>query len=94
MENTNVKNVENLKIKILIIIGIAMIIEGFSSFFYSSYVLFSPTKPPFMKPVEGADFIFLTFSQALLYSGIAGGFVTLVGILLYFKERKRNGYPN
>lgn len=90
MENTNAKNVGDLKSRILIIIGIALMIEGFSSFFYSSYVMFPPTQPPLMKPVEGVDIILLTYRQALLYSGIAGSFVVVVGILLYLKERKQN----
>lgn len=74
--------------KLLIIVGIALMLEGFSSFFYSSYVMFPPTEPPLMKPVEGMDLILLTYKQALLYSGIAGIFVTTVGIFL--SRRGRN----
>jgi len=77
------------KAKLLIIVGIALMIEGFSSFFYSSYVLFPPTEPPLMKPIEGMDIVLLTYRQALLYSGMAGIFVSVVGIFLYLRQRNR-----
>ena len=77
------------KAKLLIIVGIALIIEGFSSFFYSSYVLFPPTEPPLMKPIKGMDVVLLTYQQALLFSGIAGIFVSVVGIFLYLRQRNR-----
>ena len=77
------------KAKLLIIVGIALIIEGFSSFFYSSYVLFPPTEPPLMKSIEGMDVVLLTYRQALLFSGIAGIFVSVVGIFLYLRQRNR-----
>jgi len=53
--------VEILKGNLLIIVGIALMHEGFSSFFYSSYVMFPPTEPPLMKSVEGMDLILLTY---------------------------------
>jgi len=77
------------KAKLLIIVGIALMIEGFSSFFYSSYVLFPPTEPPLMNPIEGMDIVLLTYRQALLYSGMAGIFVSVVGIFLYLRQRNR-----
>jgi len=38
-------------------------IEGFSSFFYSYYVLLPFNDPQFMKPADGLDDILLTFQQ-------------------------------
>ena len=78
---------ERLKAKLLIVVGIALMLEGFSSFFYSSFVMFPPTQPPVMRPIEGMDQILLTYRQALLYSGIAGIFVTVTGIFLSRKSR-------
>ena len=89
MEIINAKIVDILKANLLIIIGIALMIEGFSSFFYSSYVLFPPTEPPLMKSVEGMDIILITYRQALLYSGFAGIIVSVIGILLYLKQKNR-----
>ena len=76
-----------MKTRILIIIGIALMIEGFSSFLYSSFVMFSPTEPPMMRPIEGIDYVLFMYKQAFLFSGIIGIFVTVAGIILW-KKRK------
>ncbi len=77
-----------MKTKLLIIIGIAMMIEGFSAVTYSSFVLFPPTEPPMMRSIEGIDYVLFIYRQAFLVSGIIGIFVTLAGIFLFWKKRK------
>ena len=76
-----------MKTRLLIIIGIALMIEGFSSVLYSSFVLFPPTEPLMMRPIEGMDYVLFMYKQAFLLSGIIGIFVTLVGIILWRKRR-------
>ena len=76
-----------MKTRILIIIGIALMIEGFSSVLYSSFVLFPPTEPPMMRPIEGMDYVLFMYKQVFLLSGIIGIFVTLAGIILWRKRR-------
>ena len=76
-----------MKTKFLIIIGIAMMIEGFSAVVYSSTVLFPPTEPPMMRPIEGIDYILFTYRQAFLFSGIIGIFATLAGITLFWRRK-------
>ena len=76
-----------MKIKILIIIGIALMIEGFSSVLYSSFVLFPPTEPPMMRPIEGIDYVLFMHKQIFLFSGIIGIFVTIAGIILWRKKK-------
>ena len=76
-----------MKTRLLIIIGIALMIEGFSSVLYSSFVLFPPTEPPMMRPIEGMDYVLFMYKQVFLLSGIIGIFVTLAGIILWRKRR-------
>ena len=75
-----------MKTVLLIIIGIALMIEGFSSFFYSSFVMFPPTEPPMMRPIEGMDYVLFMYKQAFLFSGIIGIFVTIAGIVFWRKK--------
>lgn len=74
--------------RLLIIIGIALIIEGFLATFYTSFVLFPPTEPPTMRPLEGIDYVFFIYRQAFLFSGIIGIFVTIAGVILFWRKRK------
>lgn len=76
-----------MKTRFLIIIGLALMIEGFSSILYSSFVMFPPTNPPIMRPLEGMDYVLFMYKQAFLFSGIIGIFVTLTGILLWRKRK-------
>ena len=76
-----------MKTKLLIIIGIVMMIEGFSIVVYSSSLL-PLTEPPIMRPIEGIDYVFFKYSQVFLFSGIAGIFVTISGIILSRRKRK------
>ena len=78
-----------LKTRFLIIfsIGIALMIEGFSSVLYSSFVIFPPTESPIMRPIEGIDHVLFMYKQAFLFSGIIGIFVTLAGIILWRKRK-------
>jgi hypothetical protein len=72
---------------VLILVGIAMMIEGFSADLYSSYVLIPTTAPPVMRPIEGADAIMVLYRQAFLISGIAGVFVTIAGVFLHLRQK-------
>lgn len=76
-----------MKIKLLIIIGLALMIEGFSSVLYSSFVMFPPTESPIMRPIEGMDYVLFMYKQAFLFSGIIGIFVTFAGIILWRKRK-------
>ena len=77
-----------MKTRLLIIIGIALMIEGFSAVLYSSFVLFPPTEPPMMRPIEGMDYVLFMYHQAFLFSGMIGIFVTIAGVILFWRKRK------
>ena len=76
-----------MKSKLLIIIGIALMIEGFLATLYTSFVLFPPTEPPMMRPLEGMDYVLFMYRQVFLFSGIIGIFVTLAGIIPWKKKK-------
>ena len=78
---------KKMKTRFLIIIGLALMIEGFLATFYTSFVLFPPTEPPMMRPIEGMDYVLFIYRQAFLFSGIIGIFVTLAGIVLWRKRK-------
>lgn len=62
-------------------------VEGFLVTLYSSFVMFPATEPPMMRPIEGMDYVLFMYKQVFLASGIAGVFVTVVGIVLW-RNRK------
>ncbi|WP_232202931.1 MULTISPECIES: hypothetical protein [Nitrosopumilus] len=72
---------------LLIIIGIALMTEGFLAVIYSSYVLLPPVEPPIMKPIEGLDYVLFMYKQTFLLSGIIGIFVTVAGVILRRKRK-------
>lgn len=76
-----------MKTRLLIIIGMALMIEGFSSVIYSSFVMFPPTEPPMMRPIEGMDYVLFMYKQVFLLSGIIGIFVTIAGVVLFWRKR-------
>ena len=76
-----------MKTSILMIFGISLMIEGFSSVIYSTFVLFPPTEPPMMRPIEGINYVLFMYSQAFLISGVIGIFVTIIGIILWRKRK-------
>ena len=76
-----------MKTRLLIIIGIALMIAGFSSVLYSSFLMFPPTEPPTMRPIEGMDYALFMYKQAFLLSGIVGIFVTVTGIIFWGKRK-------
>jgi hypothetical protein len=76
-----------MKSKYVILIGIALMTEGFLANIYSSLILFPPTNPPMMKPLEGMDYVLVLYKQVFLISGIIGIIVTIAGIILW-KKRK------
>ena len=75
------------KTKLLIFIGIVLMLEGLLATIYTSFVLFPPTEPPMMRPLEGINYVFFMYRQAFLFSGIIGIFVTIVGIILWRKRK-------
>jgi len=77
---------KTLKSKFLIIPGIALMIEGLLVTLYLSFVLLPPVEPPIMRPIEGIDFIFVVYRQAFWFSGIMGIFITLVGIIAFWRK--------
>lgn len=78
-----------MKTRLLIIIGITMMIVGFSIVAYTSIILVPLTKPPTMQSIEGIDRFFFSFRQAFLFNAIAGIFVTITGIALgIWRKRK------
>lgn len=82
-----IRDKKKMKSDLLIIIGIALMIEGFLVTIYSSFILFSPTEPPMMYPLNDVDYVFYMYHQAFLFSGIIGIFVTLAGIILWRKRK-------
>jgi hypothetical protein len=76
-----------MKYQIVIIIGIALMAEGFMANIYSSSILFPPTEPPVMRPIEGMDYVLYVYKQAFLASAIVGVLVTFVGIFLWRKQK-------
>lgn len=78
---------KKMKAKFLMMIGIAMMIMGFSISVYSTNVLSQPSTPPLMRAIEGRlDYVFLTYHQVFLFSGIAGVFVTIAGIVMFWRR--------
>jgi len=69
------------------IVGVAIMVVGFSATAYSSFILFPPTEPPMMRPIEGMDYVFFMYRQAFLFSGIIGIFLTVAGIISFWRER-------
>lgn len=75
-----------MKTRLLIIIGIALMVEGFLATFYTSIFL-SPLRYPAIRSLEGMDYVLFTYYQVFLFSGIIGIFVTIAGIIPFWKER-------
>ncbi|MGY5147906.1 MAG: hypothetical protein ACW9W4_07905 [Candidatus Nitrosopumilus sp. bin_7KS] len=82
-----IQDKKNIQIKIILVVGIALIIEGFFATIYSAFVLFPPTEPPMMRPLEGMDYLFFIHRQAFMISGIVGIFVTIAGIIFWRKRK-------
>ncbi|WP_026089886.1 hypothetical protein [Candidatus Nitrosopumilus sediminis] len=76
-----------MKTRLLIVIVIALMAIGFSPILYSSFVLFPPTEPPIMRPIEGIDYVLFMYKQTFLFGGIIGIFVTLAGIIIWRKRK-------
>ncbi|MCV0409622.1 MAG: hypothetical protein K5783_02080 [Nitrosopumilus sp.] len=79
---------KTLKSKFLIILGAVLMIEGLFVTLYLSFVLLSPTEPPTMRPIEGIDLIIIVYRHAFWLSGILGFFITLVGIITFWRKTK------
>ena len=79
---------KTLKSKFLIILGIALMIEGLLVTLYLSFVLLPPVEPPIMQPIEGIDFIFVVYRHAFWFSGIIGVFITLAGVIIFWRKRR------
>ena len=75
-----------MKTRLLIIIGITLMVEGFLATFYTSIILFPATEPPIMRPIEGIDSVFFMHRQIFLFSGIIGIFVTIAGFIIRRKQ--------
>ena len=76
-----------MKSKFVILIGLALMAEGFLANIYSSLILFPPTSPPIMKPIEGMDYVLVMYKQAFLISGIIGILITIAGIIFWRKRK-------
>ena len=82
-----IQDKKNLKIRILLVFGIALMIEGLLATIYTSFVLFPPTEPPMMRSLQGIDYVFFIHREIFLVIGILGFFVTLVGIIMWRKRK-------
>jgi len=79
---------KTIRSKFLIISGIVLIIQGLLVNLYLSLFLLSPADPPVMRPIEGIDFVFVMYRHMFLFGGIMGFFITLVGIVTFWRNRK------
>lgn len=77
-----------IRSKFLIISGIALMIQGLLVTLYLSLFLLSPVEPPIMRPIEGIDFIFVMYRHTFLFGGIMGFFITFVGVITFWRNRK------
>lgn len=75
-----------MKTRLSIIVGIALMIEGFLATFYTQINLF-PLRYPAIRSLEGMDYVLFTYYSIFLFSGIIGIFVTIAGIISFWKER-------
>jgi hypothetical protein len=78
---------EKKKSRLLIIIGIVLMVEGFLAIYHTQINLF-PLRYTTIRSLEGMDYVFFTYYQIFLLSGIIGIFVTLAGIILFWRKRK------
>jgi hypothetical protein len=76
-----------MKSKFVILIGLALMAEGFLVNIYSSLILFPPTYPLMMKPLDGIDYVLVLYKQVFLISGIIGILITIAGIILWRKGK-------
>ncbi|AJM93098.1 hypothetical protein [Nitrosopumilus piranensis] len=77
-----------MKSKFLIISGIALMVQGLFVTLYLSLFLLPPVDPPVMRPIEGINFVFVMYRHAFLFGGIMGFFITLVGVVTFWRNRK------
>jgi len=82
-----IRDKKTLNVDLLITVGISLMVVGFLATFYTSFVLFPPTEPPMMHPLNDVDYVFIMYRQAFLFSGIIGIFVTITGII-FRRNRK------
>lgn len=78
---------KTLKSKFLIVLGAVLMIEGLFVTLYLSFILLPSTEPPTMRPIEGIDFIFIVYRHAFWLSGILGFFITLTGIITFWRRK-------
>lgn len=82
-----IRDKKKMKSDLLIIIGMALMIEGFLVTIYSSFISFPPTEPPMMRPLGDMEYVFYIYKHIFLLSGIIGIFVTIAGVIPFWKER-------
>ncbi|MCE2506706.1 MAG: hypothetical protein J4F36_09645 [Nitrosopumilaceae archaeon] len=75
-----------MKTRLLTIIGIVMIIIGFTAMLTRSTYFLPPAEPPIMKPLEGIEYLIAVYPQAFLFIGIVGIFVTVAGFIIRMKQ--------
>lgn len=49
-----------------------------------------PSEPPTMRPLEGFDYVLFTMNPILPTIGFSGIIVLLVGIAIFFIDRRKN----
>ncbi|MGY5148790.1 MAG: hypothetical protein ACW9W3_01870 [Candidatus Nitrosopumilus sp. bin_68KS] len=72
--------------KFLIFVGIALMLEGFLTVFYVSFILFPPTEPPMMRSLDEIDYVLFISRQTFLFSGVIGIFATIAGMIMWRKN--------
>ena len=76
---------------IILIIGICLIIAGFSLFVVSQNMWWDiPSAIPTMHPIEGFDYVLFTITPILPIIGFSGMGILVIGVAIFFIDRKKN----
>ena len=78
---------------IILIIGACLIISSFSlTTIYADMLRSIPREPPIMRPMEGFDYVLFTMNPILPIIGFSGIIILIVGIAIFFIDRRKNRY--
>ena len=78
---------------IILIIGACLIISSFSLMtIYANMLQSIPSEPPIMRPMEGFEYVLFTMNPILPIIGFSGIIILLVGIAIFFIDRRKNRY--
>ena len=78
---------------IILIVGACLIIASSSLMtLYANMLRSIPTEPPIMRPMEEFDYVLFTINPILPIIGFSGIIILLVGIAIFFIDRRKNRY--